>query len=244
MESQSSGIIITAIEGAVSDLETCNDAKQTSEICEKLMGLLLKVQNVVNVKVEDQMLKLHELGLKLWNLVIAKKLGNVVNRTAVAQARHVALHLIYMVSLSEQSKTTSRKQQLMAMKVGKNWLECGNHSMAETCFIISTECYIKLHQLINDDEVKMNITDQQIQQSHENFIQVNLYRAELAIRNSQHATSFDFVNKAKDIIHKNNLKGNMVCTACYNFGLECYQKELYKYSEDWLRFVRKHCSSN
>ena len=50
-----------------------------------------EIQRTVNLKVEDQMTTLHELGLKLWNLVIAKKLGKVVSRTAAAQGIDITL---------------------------------------------------------------------------------------------------------------------------------------------------------
>ena len=49
------------------------------------MQSLKVVQEVVTMKNEGQLHLLHETGLKLWNLVIVKKLGKIVERQAVAQ---------------------------------------------------------------------------------------------------------------------------------------------------------------
>ncbi|XP_066934816.1 testis-expressed protein 11-like isoform X2 [Clytia hemisphaerica] len=86
-----------------------------------------------------------------------------------------------------------------------------------------------------ESETHLSITEEQIKQCHAQMMQVFLFRAELALRNSQHATAMDFANKAKELVFKEQLKADSLCTASYNFGLECYQKELYNYSKEWLK---------
>jgi hypothetical protein len=65
-------------------LETSSDPKEISVLCEKLMKSLETIQHL-NFKEDDQIQMLHENGLKLWNLVIGKRLSKKVQRTSVAQ---------------------------------------------------------------------------------------------------------------------------------------------------------------
>ena len=72
-------------QGLVLDLETLKEKNEISTICAKLMQSLKVVQDVVTMKNEGQLHLLHEMGLKLWNLVVVKKLGKIIEREAVAQ---------------------------------------------------------------------------------------------------------------------------------------------------------------
>lgn len=64
------------------------------------MQSLKVVQEVVTMKNEGQLYLLHETGLKLWNLVIVKKLGKIMEQQAVAQGFILFLiHWFYLKSL-------------------------------------------------------------------------------------------------------------------------------------------------
>ena len=69
----------------VLNLGESKEKNEIATLCEKLMQSLKVVQEVVTMKNEGQLHLLHETGLKLWNLVIVKKLGKIVERQAVAQ---------------------------------------------------------------------------------------------------------------------------------------------------------------
>ena len=71
--------------GLVINLEVSTDKNEISNICEQLFQSLKIVHEVVTMKNEGQLHLLHETGLKLWNQVIVKKLGKLVEKKSVAE---------------------------------------------------------------------------------------------------------------------------------------------------------------
>eukprot|EP00794_Sanderia_malayensis_P008649 gene8649-9580_t len=209
---------------------------------EELMRIVEEIKGVnIDRKSDNAMLaKINSSALTLWNLSVAMRNGKKANNLVNAKARYVACQLTFLASTAEMTEMSYRRQISMSLKTGKTWLDCGNMSMAESCFLMANECWSKL-QMIRDCrlvERKSATTasdEQQMQECEINMLKVFVYRSEVAIAMSNEKLAVQYIQNAKELLSKHPKQGSMIATFCYNFGVEYFQKAAYDNCIVWLR---------
>ncbi|XP_047128392.1 testis-expressed protein 11 isoform X1 [Hydra vulgaris] len=230
----SSFSIFNKIEGLVAEFESpLATENQLEKISCNLLSALEELKSFPKIKDGKHLLAIHTMGVKLWNLVVTKNISKYFSALVSVRVRHMALHLTFLANVEDESQSTLRKHQAMALKVGKDWLDCNNLNDADACFKLSTECYLKLHQLL---KVKQSsLSEDKIDETHKNMLKVFAFRAEIALNQHQYVTAFEFFYKAKELLIYGSEQASFLSSVCYNFGLDCYQKDLYNEAERWLR---------
>eukprot|EP00794_Sanderia_malayensis_P000060 gene60-656_t len=218
---------------------------------EELMRIVEEIQGVnIDRKSDNAMLaKINSSALTLWNLSVAMRNGKKTNSLVNAKARYVACQLTFLASTAEMTEMSYRRQISMTGQDGDEYeyssffvLEenCGNMSMAESCFLMANECWSKL-QMIRDCRLvgrKFATTasdEQQMQECEVNMLKVFVYRSEVAIAMSNEKLAVQYIQNAKELLSKHPKQGSMIATFCYNFGVEYFQKAAYDNCIVWLR---------
>ena len=69
----------------VVQLDRSPSIEVSADVCGKLMIELESLQKASSIKESSLAVPIHETGIRLWNVVIAKKTGKKMNRLSIAQ---------------------------------------------------------------------------------------------------------------------------------------------------------------
>ena len=214
------------------------DPTQRDKCTMEMMAITEKFAAIPRTTDEKLLLNIHRLGIELWNLVVVKKPeATDVPLIALARARHVSCHLTFFANSADTSQTATRKQLAMAMKAGKCWLDCLEYGFADSCFALSTECWMKLQRLFEGGEEgirQIRISEDQLDECRQNALRVYIFRAEIALHQQQYSYAREQMLRAIELLSQCLDKVPFVITSCFNMGLDCHEKELYQEAIHWL----------
>lgn len=88
-------MICCATLGLIEELNGSASVDISTDVCEKLMIELVNLQNSQLPKDSSVAVAVHESGIRLWNLVIAKKVSKKMNKLSIAQGT-IIIFLIYL----------------------------------------------------------------------------------------------------------------------------------------------------
>ncbi|NXI54958.1 TEX11 protein, partial [Chloroceryle aenea] len=174
-----------------------------------------------------------ESAINLWNWVVTKHMGSVVNDEQRAKLRFVACRLLCLCEGSDPPEETIRRQILMSMKTGKGWIDIGKADLADGFLEIAMrveKLYAKLLKgSYGETDVHVHKADVE-----RNLFKILSYQAESVFAQGDFQKAMMCVQRCKDMLMKLPKETCYLAILCYNFGVETYEWKRYEQSSFWL----------
>ncbi|XP_068103721.1 testis-expressed protein 11 isoform X2 [Hyperolius riggenbachi] len=178
--------------------------------------------------------KAEECAINLWNWGVAKKSENVITEIEKAKVRHVSCSLVCLCEGPDQSEEILRRNILMAMKTGKNWIDVGKPELASRFLKISLNGLEKLYSLItqrNALEADVNLLKVTVEKD---LLKVLAYQCEAAVAVKEFDSAVTTIQRCKDMLLRQPKEAVFLSILCYNFGVQTYEEKTYEQSSFWL----------
>ncbi|XP_033616324.1 testis-expressed protein 11 [Fukomys damarensis] len=204
-------------------------------IPESIDRLFMDIANINRESVSDiQDVQIEDIAVNLWNWGIAKRVDLVISEEQTAKLHHVACKLVCMCDASVASEETIRRQILMNMKTGKEWVDAGNALNADEFFQAAMagleQLYVKLMQRSYN---KAHLIIQKITIEKDLF-KVLSYQAESAVAQGDFQRASICALHCKDMLMRLPKLAAYLHILCYSFGVETYKQNKYEESSFWL----------
>ncbi|NXD86043.1 TEX11 protein, partial [Halcyon senegalensis] len=178
--------------------------------------------------------QVEESAIILWNWVVTKHMGSVVNDEQRAKLRFVACRLVCLCEGSDPPEETIRRQILMSMKTGKGWIDIGKADLADGFLEIAMSSVEKLYAKLlkgSDGEADIHVHKADVER---NLFKILSYQAESAVAQGDFEKAMMCVQRCKDMLMTLPKETCYLSILCYNFGVETYEWKRYEQSSFWL----------
>ncbi|XP_074962975.1 testis-expressed protein 11 isoform X2 [Phalacrocorax aristotelis] len=223
------GAPLAAVEGLVRELLREEAPSRIAALTEELFQAAASVSEAGGSAAEVE-----EGAISLWNWVVTKHTGSVVNDEQRAKLRFVACRLVCLCQGSDPPEGTIQRQILMSMKTGKVWIDIGKADLAdgflETAMNGLEKLYAKLLKGSNG-EADTHVYKADVEK---NLFKVLTYQAESAVAQGDFQKAVMCVQRCKDMLMKLPKEACYLSILCYNFGVETYERKRYEQSSFWL----------
>ncbi|XP_064319092.1 testis-expressed protein 11 isoform X2 [Phalacrocorax carbo] len=223
------GAPLAAVEGLVRELLREEAPSRIAALTEELFQAAASVSEAGGSAAEVE-----EGAISLWNWVVTKHTGSVVNDEQRAKLRFVACRLVCLCQGSDPPEGTIQRQILMSMKTGKVWIDIGKADLAdgflETAMNGLEKLYAKLLKGSNG-EADTHVYKADVEK---NLFKVLTYQAESAVAQEDFQKAVMCVQRCKDMLMKLPKEACYLSILCYNFGVETYERKRYEQSSFWL----------
>ncbi|NXC77215.1 TEX11 protein, partial [Anhinga anhinga] len=173
-------------------------------------------------------------AISLWNWVVTKHTGSVINDEQRAKLRFVACRLVCLCQGSDPPEGTIQRQILMSMKTGKGWIDIGKADLADGFLEIAMSRLEKLYAKLlkgSNGEADAHVHKADVEK---NLFKVLTYQAESAVAQGDFQKAVMCVQRCKDMLMKLPKETCYLSILCYNFGVETYEWKRYEQSSFWL----------
>ncbi|XP_071957025.1 testis-expressed protein 11-like [Antedon mediterranea] len=210
-----------------SDLACC---KALERLCAYVDDLFKENTTIVPANITDE---LQNLAVILWNIAVAKKTGNNLEKNANAKLRHCSCLLSFQEQNLSSNPVLLKRQIMMAIKTSRAWIDSDNPMLADTSLNWAMQSIEKFKSFL-ENEVS-DSTKSEMEELQRNMFKMLTYRVESACLQGKTETALEALQSAKDLIPIMPKEAPYLCVMCYNAGCEGYKKKDYNTSAMWLR---------
>ncbi|XP_004694489.1 PREDICTED: testis-expressed sequence 11 protein [Condylura cristata] len=219
-----------------------------SEIVEYLIGkdnshiipeaidiLFMDIANIIRESMaEIQDAQVEEMAVNLWNWAVTKRVSLIISEEQKAKLHHIACKLVSMCEGSAASEEGIRRQILMNMKTGKEWVDVGNAVIADDFFQAAManleNLYIKLIQR-SFTETQLTMQKNTVERD---LFKVLSYQAESAVAQGDFQRASACILRCKEMLARLPKLTGYLHILCYNFGVETHKQNKYEECSFWL----------
>nr|XP_033800863.1 testis-expressed protein 11 [Geotrypetes seraphini] len=203
-----------------------------TEIINKLYNQVAFFDKETKMEIQDP--EVEEAAINLWNWGVTKRVDSIINDEQHAKLRHIACILMCACESTNPTEANVRRQILMTMKTGKDWIDVGKPSLAVDFLDIAMNSLEKLYSKLtkgNKEDADVNVHKTDVEKD---LFKVLTYQAEAAVAEEKFEKAMVGIQRCKDMLMRLPKETAYLSILCYNFGVETFKHKKYDQSTFWL----------